>query len=123
VTAEALLHAARELSDSTTWRVSGWSTRAVALLVRQAVEKWLHDYWEATEPQIARASRKAQFLLLHDTLPSEAAAAAHTAWNQLSRACHHRAFDLEPTHGQVRVWIAQAEAFRDALQTAAREIR
>lgn len=117
------MQVARDLCASTHWRMSGWGTRAVALLVRQAVEMWLRDYWETTEPRIARASRKAQFLLLHDTLPSETAAAAHTAWNQLSHACHHRTFDLEPTLGQARTWIAQADAFHAALQTASREWR
>jgi len=118
-----LLEVARALSTSTEWRVSGWATRAVAVLVRQAVELWLAEYWEVTEPAIAASTRKAQFLLLHDTLPGEAAAAAHTAWTQLSHACHHRPFDLEPTLGQAQVWISQAEAFRDALREASRELR
>jgi hypothetical protein len=116
-----LLEVARTLGASTEWRVSGWATRAV--LVRQAVEMWLVEYWEVTEPAIATSTRKAQFLLLHDSLPSDAAAAAHTAWTQLSHACHHRPFDLEPTLGQAQAWIAQAEAFRDALQHASRELR
>lgn len=118
-----LLEVARALSVSTEWRVTGWATRAVAVLVRQAVEMWLVEYWEVSEPAIAASTRKAQFLLLHDSLPSDAAAAAHTAWSQLSHACHHRAFDLEPTLGQAQAWITQAEAFRDALQQARRELR
>ena len=70
----------------------------MALLVRQAVEMWLAQYWDATAPGVAAASRKAQLLLLNDRLPEDAAAEAHATWSQLSHACHHRVFDLEPIH-------------------------
>ena len=116
VTPDALLDVARQLCASTDWRTSPWATRAVALLVRQAMELWLSQYWEANVPAVAAVSRKSQFLLLTDALPEEAAAIAHATWGQLSHACHHRVFDLEPTVAQSLNWIAQAERFGTALR-------
>ncbi len=110
-----LLDVARRLCASADWSVLPWSTRAVALLVRQSVETWLGEYWAFTSPAMTRSSRRVQFLLLHDRLPSEAVAEAHATWSQLSHACHHRAFDLEPSRDQALRWIAQAERFRDVL--------
>ncbi|HTV03038.1 MAG TPA: hypothetical protein VMF13_20995 [Luteitalea sp.] len=116
----ALLVVARQLSDSPDLRTSPWATRAIALLVRQAMELWLAQYWDATSPAVASVSRKSQFLLLTDRLPEDAAAFAHATWSQLSHACHHRVFDLEPTIAQSIAWIEAAEAFGDALRATAR---
>lgn len=118
VTPAQLLDVARQLCASPTWSTQPWTTRAVALLVRQAVEMWLAQYWEATAPGVAGASRKAQLLLLNAKLPEEAAAEAHATWSQLSHACHHRVFDLEPTTSQALQWIAQVERIGAALTDA-----
>lgn len=118
VTPVQLLEVARQLCASSGWSAQPWTTRAVALLVRQAVEMWLAQYWDATAPGVAIASRKAQLLLLNAELPEEAAAEAHATWSQLSHACHHRVFDLEPTTGQALQWIAQAERLGEALSRA-----
>ena len=118
VTPAVLLEVARQLCASPNWSVQPWTTRAVALLARQAVEMWLLEYWDATAPGVAGASRKAQLLLLNANLPEDAAAEAHATWSQLSHACHHRAFDLEPTTAQVLHWISQVERFGAALRDA-----
>ena len=73
---------------------------------------------EFTAPGVAAASRKAQLLLLNARLPEEAAAEAFATWSQLSHACHHRLFDLEPTTAQALQWIAQAERVAQALREA-----
>lgn len=118
VTPTQLLDVARQLCASPAWSTQPWTTRAVALLVRQAVELWLVQYWDATAPGVAGASRKAQLLLLNAKLPEEAAAEAFATWSQLSHACHHRVFDLEPTTGQALQWIAQADRIGVALREA-----
>ena len=118
VTPAQLLDVARQLCASPAWSVQPWATRAVALLVRQALEMWLAQYWDATAPGVATASRKAQLLLLNAQLPEDAAAQAYATWSQLSHACHHRVFDLEPTTGQAMQWIAQADAVGAALLAA-----
>lgn len=118
VTPAHLLDVARQLCASPSWSAQPWTTRAVALLVRQAVEMWLAQYWEATAPLVAGTSRKAQLLLLNARLPEEAAAQAYATWSQLSHACHHRVFDLEPTTAQALGWIAQAERVGQALLDA-----
>ncbi len=113
-----LLEIARRLCVSTEWSTLPWSTRAVALLVRQSVETWLGEYWAFTSPVMTTVPRRAQFLMLHDRLPAAAVAEAHGTWSQLSHACHHRVFDLEPSRDQAVRWIEQAERFRDALLDA-----
>jgi hypothetical protein len=118
LTPAQLLDVARQLCASPAWSAQPWTTRAVALLVRQALEMWLVDYWDATAPGVAGASRKAQLLLLNARLPEEAAAEAYATWSQLSHACHHRVFDLEPSTGQALHWIAQAERIAAALHEA-----
>lgn len=118
LTPAQLLDVARQLCASSAWSVQPWTTRAVALLVRQAIEMWLADYWDATAPGVAGASRKAQLLLLNAGLPEDAAAEAYATWSQLSHACHHRVFDLEPSTGQALHWIAQAERIAAALHEA-----
>jgi len=118
VTPLELLDVARQLCAAPNWNTQPWTTRAVALLVRQAVEMWLAQYWQATAPGVAGASRKAQLLLLNADLPEDAAAQAHATWSQLSHACHHRIFDLEPSTAQALQWIAQVERIGAALQDA-----
>ncbi len=118
VSPSALLDVARQLCASPTWSAQPWTTRAVALLVRQSLEMWLVQYWDATAPGVAVASRKAQLLLLNADLPEEAAAHAHATWSQLSHACHHRVFDLEPTAGQALQWIVEAEHIGESLRAA-----
>ncbi len=118
VTPADLLDVARQLCASSGWNARGWTTRAVALLVRQAVEISLTEYWDATAPAVAAAPRKAQFLLLNHALGADDAAEAHAAWGQLSHACHHRVFDLEPSLDQALRWIAQAERFGESLRAA-----
>jgi hypothetical protein len=118
VTPSDLLDVARQLCATPSWSTEPWATRAVALLVRQAVEMSLVQYWDATAPGVATASRKAQLLLLNATLPEDAAAQAHATWSQLSHACHHRVFDLEPTTDQAVHWISQVERLAAALRDA-----
>lgn len=118
VTPVELLDVARQLCASPSWSTQPWTTRAVALLVRQAVEMWLSEYWDATAPGVAVASRKAQLLLLNADLPEDAAAEAYATWSQLSHACHHRVFDLEPTTAQALHWISQVDRLAAALHDA-----
>jgi hypothetical protein len=113
-----LLEVARRLCGSVQWSTTAWATRAVALLVRQSVEMRLTQFWEVASPGVALVARRTQFLLLHDRLPSAAVAEAHATWSQLSHACHHRVFDLEPSLSQARQWIDQAERFGTALREA-----
>lgn len=113
-----LLDVARQLCASAAWSAQPWTTRAVALLVRQALEMWLAQYWVATAPGVASASRKAQLLLLNADLAEDDAALAHATWSQLSHACHHRVFALEPTTGQALQWIAEAERVGESLRIA-----
>lgn len=110
---------ARQLCTTAPWHATPWTTRAAALLTRQAVESWLLDYWTTHDPAVAVVTRKAQLLMLTRDLPSDDAADARALWEQLSRVCHHRSFDLDPSIEQALVWITRAERFGDALLAAA----
>lgn len=93
--------------------------RAVAVLARQAMERALTEYWQRTEPEMARSrNQRAAFLCLRNHLPPEAAADAYYSWSALSRACHFNGYDLEPAAEEVGAWIEGAERFLEALESA-----
>ena len=88
--------------------------RAVALLARQSLEEALDDLWAVVLPGAERASARAQLLCLPEYLGDEEAAesAAH-AWSGLSRACHHRTYELAPSSGELERLVAEV---RDVIR-------
>ena len=93
--------------------------RAVAVLARQAMERALTDFWQRTDPEMARSrNQRASFLCLRNHLPQKAATDAYYSWTVLSRACHFNGYDLEPSAAEVRAWIDGAERFLVALDSA-----
>lgn len=115
-----LLDHARRLCGDTSWERAFWTTRAAAILTRQAMEAWLDDYWEATSPGVCRVhSTRARFLLLQARLPPPAPARAFAAWWRLSEACHHYSHEIPPSPQDVLSWVEEAEAFAAALRADA----
>jgi hypothetical protein len=109
---EALLAAARELASSPGAVPTLWP-RAAALLVRQALEWALDDFWRRHAPGVERCSVRAQLLCLPFYLGDDglAGSVAH-AWSALSHACHHHPYDLAPTGEELAAWAESVEAFR-----------
>lgn len=97
---------------------SAWS-RATALLARQALEEALADFWRRAAPGTEDGTFTAKLLCLRGYVPSEVAADAHQVWAALSDACHHHAYDLAPTAGELHRWVGRTAELVAALAAAA----
>lgn len=98
LTSEDLLREARSLLDHPTREsVSGWP-RAVALLARMALETRLDAYWDASGlTSVKFLDMRAQLNCARVYLDPTVAGELSFAWYGLSRATHHRAYELDPT--------------------------
>src|SRR5262245_51857387 len=109
-----LLDAARDLLQRPDPATAGIWPRASALLVRQALERALDDYWRRQAPGIERCSMRAQLLCLPAYLHADGAVLAERtayAWIRLSRACHQHVYELPPTAAELVTWIDIVEEF------------
>ena len=92
-----------ENPDETT--VGSWP-RAAALLARQALEQALDDFWATRAPVMSTCdSRRAQLLCLSNYVDEDLAEQVTRAWNVLSRAVHHRRYDLGMTGPELGLWM------------------
>ena len=97
-------------------RAGGWQ-RTTAALGRAAIEEALRQYWILREPGMERCSARAQLLCLRVYLGNtDLVRATVAAWLDLSRACHHHPYELNPTAVELHAWLAAARAF--ALEVA-----
>ena len=111
--ATALLATAEAVLDGE-WRVSGGlRARAAALLARQALEQALGAFWERRAKDVQRCRVRTQIQCLAAWLDPEPVAAAATAWDRLSEACHHHPYDVAPSPAELRAWIASVRSFCD----------
>jgi hypothetical protein len=119
MTEDLLTHADRMLRDDTS-RTGGWWPRTVTFLLRGALEEDLTAFWIRTRPGTERASMRAQMhvLLEEDPPGTEVGRDAAAAWNALSRACHHHAYELAPTAAELRTWHTTVLGIRTALRDA-----
>lgn len=94
--------------------------RAVAILTRQALEMSLDRLWARVSPPVAAASMRAQLLCLPDYLEPDLAARTSVTWAELSRACHHHAYELPPTAEELAGWLeVTGQLTRDCPEVAA----
>lgn len=94
----------------TTW------PRAAALLARQALETAVADRLAAVAPGLEACSRATQFIALRWYVAApDLARHAHQTWAALSHACHHHAYDLPPTGGELRRLLEDVEHLVDRL--------
>jgi hypothetical protein len=98
--ADRLLHRA----DPAT---AGLWPRASALLALQALEASVFRLWERRTLDLKGCSMRTQLICLRSYL-EDAQLAARTghAWSSLSRACHHHAYELAPTAGELQSWFS-----------------
>lgn len=74
---------------------------AASLLLRQALEDAIGDYWMKTEAGLADCSGRVQMVALPEYLDNaEAARDVVYCWNRLSHACHHHVYDLPPSEAE-----------------------
>ena len=85
---------------------AGLWPRASALLALHALEASLLRLWERRTLDLQGCSMRTQLICLRSYL-EDARLAARTghAWSALSRACHHHAYELAPTSGELHSWF------------------
>jgi hypothetical protein len=113
-----LLAAADELLSAPRSVSAGWWPKAVALLIRQALERSMESLWLAKAPGVAMASKRAQLLCLRSFVDRRLALQANAAWAALSRACHDHAYELPPTAGELARWFETTEALVREIRRA-----
>lgn len=100
-----LLELADQLLSEPIPSMEGRWPRAVAILTRQALEMSLDRLWGRVSPPVAAASMRAQLLCLPEYLDRSLAARSSVAWAELSRACHHHAYELPSTAEELAGWL------------------
>lgn len=97
-----LLREAERLLDGATGPSSGNSARLAAVIARQAVEALVDDRLEAVDAECPGASMRSRLAILKSLDGEARTARIEFVWNQLSACCHHHAYELAPTVGEVR---------------------
>lgn len=96
-----LLWNAQQLLDGTL--ETGQSpARLSAFLARQALELTITQRCADRGADITFATTASKLVVLRALTNAETGDAAATAWSALSNACHHHAYELSPTVGEVR---------------------
>ncbi|MFC8141130.1 hypothetical protein ACFUKV_05080 [Streptomyces paradoxus] len=114
-TPEELLAGADRLLGTATASTTGVWPRAVALLLRHALEEALRRYWQARKPQLARCPPHAQALCLESYADPDTARRWSSTWAGLSRACHYHGYELAPTQAELCAWRDDVERVIGAL--------
>lgn len=105
MTAADLLAMAQQLLERKDSNTAGLWPRAAALLVRQALEAALDDFWRSKNLSFD-CGRRQQLICLHEYMDTAKAGELAHAWAALSRACHHHPYELAPTVGELEGWMA-----------------
>src|SRR3954471_9196907 len=74
------------------------AARMAALLARQALEDVIESL---CGPELTRATMRTRLVYVRVLVNAEIADRAGVAWHGLSHACHHHAYELSPTPGEV----------------------
>jgi hypothetical protein len=86
---------------------AGLWPRASALLALAALETTVLRLWQRRALDLQGCSMRTQLICLRSYLEdAKLAARAGHAWSALSRACHHHAYELGPTAGELRSWFS-----------------
>ncbi|PRX50871.1 hypothetical protein B0I33_10122 [Prauserella shujinwangii] len=93
-------------------------TRAAAILARQALEDTTRRLCTAAGADLPGANERSRLIVLRWFVGEGAADLAGAAWWGLSRLCHHHAYELTPTAGEVAHLVDQVASLIDALPGA-----
>ncbi len=83
----------------------GWWPRAVVWLLRIQLEQDIEDYLQAHGIPADDLPGRTRLLLLHGYLEPADVQHVTSAWYGLSHAGHHHAYELAPTHAELRGWL------------------
>lgn len=103
----ALLDYADELLDGTI-SLRSRAPRTAALLARCAFEEWLDEQsspWSV--PDGYRPTTNSKLVVLSVRNGAEVGEEAKRLWHGLSRACHHHAYELQPSAAEVGLLVAK----------------
>lgn len=102
-----LLRLAEDLLRRSDPATAGLWPRASSLLALQALEASLARLWEGQDLDLRGCTMPTQLICLRSYL-DDARLAARTghAWSALHRACHHHAYELAPTAGELQSWLS-----------------
>jgi hypothetical protein len=87
---------------------------AAALLLRQALETALGDFWTGPLADMAELSWRVQLIALRFYAGEHGDDLAETlayTWYRLSSFCHHDAYELPPPKHEIEICAAAIEAF------------
>jgi hypothetical protein len=88
--------------------------RAAAVLGRQALEDAVNDIYRALGMDLRPATMRSRLVSLRVLAGHAVADLAAIAWHGLSHACHHHAYELTPTVGEVGYLIERVEELVEA---------
>ncbi|GAB3504461.1 hypothetical protein [Amycolatopsis cihanbeyliensis] len=90
--------------------------RAAALLARQALEARGVEICCAHGAELRAATMRSRLVVLRKVAGDKAGDLAGVAWSGLSRSCHHHAYELSPTSGEVGYLIDNVAQLLPAAQ-------
>jgi len=76
--------------------------RAAAAVARQALEEAVATQCDRLVEGLQRPTMRSQLIILRELGDRQIGGRAQVAWDGLSQACHHHAYDLQPTIDEVR---------------------
>ncbi len=82
--------------------------RTAAVLARCALEDWLDELsvsWSTSA--VSRPTTKSKLAVLGALRGVDVGERAKRIWHGLSRACHHHAYELQPSAAEVRSLVVQ----------------
>jgi hypothetical protein len=88
------------------------TSKIAAFLIRQALEAEVDAYCEFLIMPMSHPVRmRSRLAVLHALDQHGLARIAENAWNALSRACHHHAYELSPTVSELRYLHSEVARF------------
>ncbi|HET9051601.1 MAG TPA: hypothetical protein VFO60_07840 [Candidatus Dormibacteraeota bacterium] len=118
---ELVVGARALLSDNRATTAGIWP-RAAAVLARQGIELSLSHLWQVRAPGLQYTNARCQLLCLSTFLrDDELAERTSVAYWALSRALHHHAYELPPTHAELEACIAVASELGERVAAIRRD--
>lgn len=110
------LEAADHLLSGAVSDAGGVWSRAVAWILRLALEQAVDELWAQIAPELMRCPMRAQLLALRVYAGPETAGQVGALWAALSRAAHHLDYEMAPSVTDLRRWRDQTGELTTALE-------
>ncbi|MEU3012550.1 hypothetical protein [Nocardia asteroides] len=110
------LEAADHLLSGAVSDAGGVWSRAVAWILRLALEQAVDELWAQIAPELMRCPMRAQLLALRVYAGPETAGQVGALWAALSRAAHHLDYEMAPSVTDLRRWRDQTGELATALE-------